>query len=350
MTSRRKDLVLLTLIVLVPAGVAAWWWTYWPIYRQASLLRAAQAQLAADNLTRAEEALAELTRDYPDNIRGHFLRAQTLRRLGRHADAEVSLARAATLGLAPDEGRREFALLMAVSEFESAIGALQEELKRSPNDPELLEALAVGYARNHRWAEADAAYTRWLEAEPDRLDILLDRAGVRKEREQYHAAAADCREVLRRSPGHFQARLLLAHCLLSEANLAEAETELRRCRALRPERVEPLVGLTACAVAREDFDEAQTLIGRALELDASSKLALLEQADLHMRRQRYEQALPFLDHARKLYPEEKQVYLKLAQVYRSLGKTDLAKMNEEKYQEYDREDQKRDPRNRYAPQ
>src|SRR5262249_48743302 len=151
------------------------------------------------------------------------------------------------------------------------------------------------YARQQRWREAEQACTHILAVQPERTDVLLERATLRKENTQFADAVADCHEVLRRSPDHYFARLLLAHCFLAEANLEAAEPDLRRCRQQRPDRPEPLIGLAACAVGREDYDEAQALLAKALQFDPRSLPALLEQGDLCLRRQRYEEAIPLFE-------------------------------------------------------
>src|SRR5262249_32462823 len=119
------------------------------------------------------------------------------------------------------------------------------------------------------------------------------------------------------------------------------EPELRRCRQERPDRPEPLIGLAACAVGREDYAEAQALLAKALELDPRSLTALLEQGDLCLRRQQDEEAIPYFEEGVRLYPRHKQGHLKLAQALRYTGKMERAKRHEQVYQELDREEDQR---------
>src|SRR5437764_13471260 len=106
MTRRTYQRLLLLLMFVVPAGVAAWWWYYWPVYHLRDLRGRAERAVAEDNLPRAEEVLGRLSQEYPDDVRGHFLYAQVLRRLGRVEAADKHLGEAARLGLAPEAGRR----------------------------------------------------------------------------------------------------------------------------------------------------------------------------------------------------------------------------------------------------
>jgi tetratricopeptide (TPR) repeat protein len=339
-----RDGLLVLALLGVPSTVVVGWWFHGPAHRERSLRAAADQALAADNPAGAEESLRELIRLEPKSKETRLRHATALRRLGRKNDAVDALARAMQLGLTKEEGLREFGLLFAEDDFPSAEGALNEVLKKDPGDAEVLEALTKGYAKQQRWREAEQACTRWLAVRPERTDVLLERATLRKENDQFADAVADCRELLRRQPEHYFARLLLAHCLMSEADLEAAEPELRRCRELRPDRPEPLIGLAACAVGREDYDGAQALVARALQLDPHSLPALLEQGDLYLRRQRYAEAVPLFEEVVRLYPRQKQGHLKLAQALRYTGKLEQAKRHELVYQELDREEEQRGAR------
>src|SRR5260370_10876484 len=84
------------------------------------------------------------------------------------------------LGLSESEGRREFALAEVQKEFSpNAEKNLQNVLEERPDDIEVLQALAEGYAQAERREEAERCYTRLLELAPDRLDFHLQRGQVR---------------------------------------------------------------------------------------------------------------------------------------------------------------------------
>src|SRR5207247_486659 len=135
--------------------------------------------------------------------------------------------------------------------------AAEADLARSlvggPGDAEVLRALGEGCAAGRRWEEADAWYTRLVELRPDDPEGWLGRGrlrleAAREDRALRAAAAADLREAVRLRPDSYDARLLLAQALLSDAAVAEAGEHFDACLRLRPDRPEPLVGLAACAV------------------------------------------------------------------------------------------------------
>lgn len=321
--------------VLVGAAAAIGWWRY----RSLDPVAEAERAVASQDFARSVDLLSPYLLRHPDDLRGQFLYAQTLRRLKRPAEAQKALLRAMQLGLSEAEGRREFALAEALKGFgNNAERNLLDVLAERPDDGEVLQALAEGYASSRRWEEADRAYTRWHEREPHRLEVRLERGRMRLRAAQHLAgrladAAADFREVLRRAPDHYEARLNLAHCLLSDANMAEARAELLICRRLRSDRIEPLVGLAACALEERDWAESETLLKEALELDASSAYAWVMLGDLYLRQQEFRKAIPTYSRALELAPRDKGAHLKLAQALRGDGQEEQAREQERIYQQ-----------------
>src|SRR5262249_46026758 len=146
-------------------------------------------------------------------------------------------------------------------------------------------------------------------------------------------AAADFREVLRRDPDSFDARLYLAHCLVADARMAEARALLRDCRRQAPDRVEPLVGLASCALEENDWDEAERLLRTAAERAPRSVYVLTMQGDLALRRERCEEAVGFFRKVLAVDRGNAPARLKLAQALRALNRTAEA---EAELREYER--------------
>jgi tetratricopeptide (TPR) repeat protein len=294
--------------------------------------------MAANDLARAEEVLQRLNRHDPRNGRARFLLAQVLRRRQRPDKAEEALRQARQLGCPEIEWQRERVLNEAVIEFSPLTAdALIKLLNDKPDDEEVLQALADGYGRLHKWTEADRYLTRLIEQHPDKVEAWLQRGQARqaaRERDQNHDdAAADFREVIRRAPDHFRARLSLAECLLSDARIAAAKSELLICRQLNPAHPEPLIGLAICAAEEQDLQQAQALLAQALNLEPTSMIALSMQGDLCLRRKEYAEAIRFYQKARSLDPANMAVHLNLAQAFRHIGRLEDAKNEEALFQQ-----------------
>jgi len=343
MTRRIPTLWLIGAMVLIPAGIGAWWWYHWPAYHREHLISIAEKAIEADNLPVAKESLEKLLKEKNrqdwkpgQEAHVHLLCAQVLRKLGQGNDAEEHLLTAVQMGLPEPEGRREYALLEAADNFALAENVLRRVLEDYPQDSEILQVLAQSYAQTGRWQEAEQTFTRWLGIQPDRIEILLSRGHARLEAGRLEQAADDFREVLARSPNHFQARLSFAQCLLNNFKVAEAEAELNRCHSMLPARSEPLVGLAACALELGDLEKAQTLAKEALALDSNSTPAWNVLGILHLRRQRYDLAISVFETVVRLNPRDKQGHLSLAQAFTKKGDLEKAKEHELIYRQLDK--------------
>jgi cytochrome c-type biogenesis protein CcmH/NrfG len=321
------------LLAMLTVGVA---WASWQgprLWRSYLLDRAADA-LAADNLGEAAKLLRQVTRDQPGQWRGHLLYAQTMRRLGRTYDAEMALERAVEAGMPEIEGRKEYALLEARQDFAGVANLLQDLAQQRPDDAEIQQALAEGAAHDRRWVLAERAYSRMLAAQPDRLDLLFERGYVRWRERLFGKAAEDLGEVVRRSPRPlFSTRLLLARCLLSDAQVAEAEAEFRACHQLHPEHSDPLVGLAVCATEHGHSDRSQALLREALARDPASVWALNELGNLLLFRQDYRAAVGAFQQLLRANPKNTEGHRKPAQALRGMGDRAAAEAEERRYQE-----------------
>jgi Flp pilus assembly protein TadD len=315
-------LVLVGVTLLV--GILLGYWYLQPIYQLRSLKKEVQEAVDKGELDRAHLLLKELHQREPEDAHWHLLHATVLRRKGDYAQADYQLNQAGMLGLPKEEGMREAGLFLAISNFPDAIGALRAELEKTPNDPELLKALAEGFAKMRLSAEADRYFKLWVERAPDDLDARLERGEMYLESNRFREAELDFREIIRRSPRHFRARIMLCQTLLADARLREAEPELLMCKELRPDSPDPLIGLSACAVERQDFEKARTLLFQATELDPGSIQALTEIGNLHMHTSRPDLAVTYFERVIRLDKRAKQAHLKLSMAYRALGNAEQA--------------------------
>lgn len=335
MTRLQRLVIMILAVVAVPSLAAVGWWYYWPSYLQ----HQAEKAMEAGNWTDAEDLLKRVSRLEPERMQAHYLRAQALRKLGRPVEAQLTLREAVRLGLPQALGHREFALAEADKQFTpNAEANLLEVLKDFPDDEEVLLALARGYGAAQRWREGEQYYTLALEKHPARLEIWMERgrlrlAAVGVYQRRAEEAADDFREVLRQQPNHFEAHLALAHCFLSDAQMPAAKKELLVCRELEPRRVEPLVGLASCAIEDRNYEEAEGLLRQAHDLQPASTYVLTMQGDLELRRERYQQAIPFFKAVLDRDPRDRGAHLKLAQAYRYSGQVERAKEEERIFQE-----------------
>ena len=116
-----------------------------------------------------------------------------------------------------------------------AAAALWQLWHRSGNpqlDALLLEGIDA--IQRQQLAEADAVFTRLIEAAPGFAEGWNKRATVRYMAKNYAGSIADCRETLARNPNHFGALSGQGLCHIALEEYREAADLFRRALAVHP--------------------------------------------------------------------------------------------------------------------
>jgi len=296
----------------------------------------------ADDPAQEELAAREAIRAQPNDPQARFGLARALRRLGRAKEAEDELALAIQAGLPEAQGQREVVLLMASRNWPQQMeGLFQRVLRDNPDDQELLLAVADSYSAKSRWASAESLYSRLIKLAPDQTELYFKRGVARMRLTYFATAEEDFRKVLAREPERYEARLFLGHSLLGDARMDAAARELEACRHQRPEAIEPLIGLAACAVERNDLGAAEALLTDAAKRDGDSPLVLQELASLYVRQMKMELAVATLRRLLVFDPNHRKGHLLLAQALLALGDTAKARKHEQIYEDLDRREEER---------
>src|SRR5438067_8801025 len=178
-TASRRRLTGLVLVLLALACVGAYrvGWHLWAL----SHSRAAQRALQRYDLTAAQAHLALCLEVWPDSAETHFLAARTARRAGDEDEMRLQLRECSRLGwpekaldLERDMDRAQRGDLDPVE------GELLAVVRQGGDDELFaLEALAQGYLRTYRLAEASHGLDRLLEAEPEHAPVPRPRGQVK---------------------------------------------------------------------------------------------------------------------------------------------------------------------------
>ncbi|MGQ9697681.1 MAG: tetratricopeptide repeat protein [Armatimonadota bacterium] len=272
---------------------------------------AAAVLASAGNIKRAEQEYASASKLSAWWASPALGRARGLLLLGRlaearasvavaeeraHGDPEVELARAELLwvggsvrealasarraaeGGAPEARLLEGILLISLGNYGAAAKALQDGLRRSPNDPDLLDALALAYHRGGRSAEAIGAYRTALSTAPERTGIranmakvLLSMGRIREALvEARTAALLEARLGQSDGPGQQAYSALLLRC----ARMEEAEDQLRRLRNLDADSISACVAMHLLMLRRGDRRAAQSFWSEAVALNWAEAVRL----------------------------------------------------------------------------
>jgi tetratricopeptide (TPR) repeat protein len=252
-------LLLPLLIGLVPA--AGWAW-HWYQARQAWL--GAQGALQRRDLAAAASSLERYLQQRPGDAAGWFLAARTVRRLEHYPEAERALERCQQLGGVTDATRLEWDLLRVQ---QGDLGEVDVRLRMTigPNHPDaplVLEALARGYLRGERLADALQACGFWLEREPEHPWPWLWRGGILERLGHGDKALEAYQRALELAPDDREVRLALGRLLLRERQPGGAAEQYLSLLDRSPDDAEALLGLARCRIEQGRAGEAVRFLDR----------------------------------------------------------------------------------------
>jgi tetratricopeptide (TPR) repeat protein len=233
----------------------------------------------------------------------------------------------------------ESTLTRAAHDFGNAEKTLLRLHEEQPENTAVLEALARGTAQNPlELLRAEAFYTKLIEIQPERHELLLERAQVLANAKLYGRAAADFRAYLDHFPKEFLVRMKLVDCLMNDGDMEAAEDELMSLKKERPGDPAVLVGLGICVRAR-DLAQSKALLQQASEKDPSPWI-LNALGNTLLLLKDYDQAISVFERILKASPNDRRAHFKLAVALRRRNresdKPEIEK-HEKRYQELERE-------------
>jgi len=278
-------------LVLLAAGLAAYFYfsrgtasKEWELARQA---------LDRQDLAAAGEHLRRYLEDRPTSEEGQFLLARTLRRDGKHDEAERHLAEARRLGWDPASVRKEEALAqLQRRDVREKPGDFLASLVSGPSpEKELLEALYRGDLALRSWDRAGLWLHIWLGSYPDDWAPRLWQAQLLERFKKYDRARADYLKVLELQPEHPEALLGVGMCALANrGDYAEAEAYLTSYLAHNAGHAEANLGLARCLYGRGDIAAARAKTLEVLARDSHHAGAALLQGTIEAEAGRDEEA------------------------------------------------------------
>jgi len=220
------------------------------------------------------------------------------------------------------ELRRAKELILA-GKAEQAIPIYQKLLAVSPDNPTLLQNLAVAQFKAGHWQEVTEQCRKILQLRPDSTPALLFLGAGYFQMKEYAKAIEPFRKLLRVRPKERNARLMLAQALLRLERFAEAAEEFQRVSELLPDDPQVWYGMersyrTLSSRATSKLKAQAPQSGYWLALVAGSFLA----------EQRYGSALHFFRRALEAQPNLRGVHRDLATLYRATSHPEWAAQEE----------------------
>lgn len=217
------------------------------------------------------------------------------------------LERALRLDSSRDDIRRRLIkYTMARRRIADAIQHINVLLEQYPADGELYARLAQCHASQNRLDEAQEAFEKSLEADPQRVDSYLAFAVMlRGKRDDVEAANQLIDTMVETNPEDYRAHLARCTYLLAYNMTEEAWVDIQKAAELAPEEMEVL--LTAANVARQTKrrDEAAQFLAKAREIDGENQEVFRQLASLAYESSDPELAMKYVDEGIEKVPDSR---------------------------------------------
>jgi tetratricopeptide (TPR) repeat protein len=313
-------LLLLALAGIGSAVAASRWVAY-------SHFRAGCSALEKYHSLEAYDHLQASLRLWPDDPTTLFLAARAARRLGAFEEAEHYLdeckSRAGTGNRLADDLSVERVLLCAERGQVDQVRQLCQALMKQNDEatPLVLEAVAHGYMRSLRLADAEIWLNRWLEREPDNPQAFYFLGLVQDDWSRFLDAIGSYRRVLELDPEWDEARLRLTADLLDLSQAGEAFPHLEYLQRRQPDNLLVRVRLARCRDMLGQSEEAVKTLDAVLARQPHYAPALAERGRLALRSGQPVEAETWLREASTLAPTDYQVRYQLQLCLTQQGKT-----------------------------
>ena len=200
------------------------------------------------------------------------------------------------------------------AEVGKALDLLNEGVARRREAPAFQLKRGRFYGQRKLWDKAQKDLEAVLAQTPAARDAAFELAGVYAGRAWPIDRCQQLEAILTKWPDDSAALADLGQCKIEQRYLEDAEKLLRRAHALMPGQTYALQRLVELTEARLDYDAAAGWIHELQAVEPWSMDYLLQEAELHRRAGRPEDAARVLERARALSPDSPWPYDKLAQL------------------------------------
>jgi predicted Zn-dependent protease len=217
--------------------------------------------------------------------------------------------------------REEGLILFRAGRFPEALPQLRHAWERSPEDVEILQALAQVYLSGEDPAAAEPLLIHWAELRPEDAEPRKRLLQLYRQQQKYESALAAAREVLQREPDNPTVQRRLAELCISTGHFDEAEQALGPCLQRQPRDRGLRLLLAEVKRGRGQTEQAEAILEQLLQEQPRYPAALMLAGILYRETGRPEKAIPLLEQVllqdpRRARPARYQLSMALEQAGR----------------------------------
>jgi tetratricopeptide (TPR) repeat protein len=206
----------------------------------------------------------------PNDAEAHYRLALALLELGDYRAAVGRLMKATEINPKHVEAQTRLAQLMATSKdpeiLKQAQSRVSTALEVAPNDPDLLNTLALADLRLNQPAEAEEVLEQALAKSPGHLQSALTLAGIKVAQKDFAGAEKLLRDAAAQAPNSVEPCMALARFYAATGRPTEAESELNKAVKIDPNNGPSLLGLAALRYRAGKAGEAEEIYKRVSAL------------------------------------------------------------------------------------
>jgi len=219
---------------------------------------------------------------------------------------------------------RALSLPYLVDDFQQTIPVLQEQIRRSGPDPHLMNTLAEEYLRADLPDLAEGWFRRTLNRVANFEQALLRLIEIYLRLDKKSNLRHAYSEYLRHYPNNLKIRKNFARFLYSQANYAQACTEIEKILPYEPKNKEYRIMLAHSYRETRKYPEA-ILLYRELILEAPKSLDLVRPLVFCLEESgNRETVILLLEKAIKLFRDDSWLQLRLGSLYTAQGQLEKA--------------------------
>lgn len=190
------------------------------------------------------------------------------------------------------------------------------------------------YERNKQYELALADMTKVIALSPESGNFC-SRAAVYQKMKKYDLAVKDYDVAIQKLPENYVNYYFKGRCLLAAKKYAAASEALQICLDKQPQYAQASALLSAIALEQNDIKTAHEHIKTALKNNKGAYEPNYYAALLEMKDGKYREALQQLNEAEKNDWTKPEIFIKKAESYAWLNRTDSARLNLEKVKKMD---------------
>lgn len=269
-----------------------------------------RAHLAQKNLDKAQGAIADLEKQFPDNEVVHELKGLLLVGKKDFAAARASFEKSASLKQDYYSATGNLAMLaMTEKKPAEAKAALQRFLDKNKKSAEAMTAMAALAAMEKNIPEA----TRWLEQaqaeNPEAIGPAARLIGQYLSTEQQQKALTLARKMQVANPGSPELLDLLAKSQMATKDLNGALESYSKLAGAQPKNAGVQMALANVHMLLKNPAAAEDDIKKALQLQPDYPVAQIAYAELLFNKKQYDQAIAQARVLQKKHPEAAAGYM-----------------------------------------